>query len=158
MHIHVRRIIHQFAKGTERADDGCRDDSSSKFCSPRQRGCWSRRLLFQESFSFFCFCKNTDFLGFVCLGLQNEKFSYAELFSLSFWERGVSPFAYWLGLTLKYFLKTSRKYFPSQKPSSFCYFSHGIFPSFQQLGSMFQTDIPYEISEVPGSVSAFSLL
>ncbi len=26
MHIHVRRIIHQFAKGTERADDGCRDD------------------------------------------------------------------------------------------------------------------------------------
>ena len=33
-----------------------------------------------------------------------------------FGERGVSPFAYWLGLTLKYFLKTSRKYFPSQKP------------------------------------------
>jgi hypothetical protein len=27
-----------------------------------------------------------------------------------FGERGVSPFAYWLGLTLKYFLKTSRKY------------------------------------------------
>ena len=26
MHIHVRRIIHQFAKGTDRADDGCRDD------------------------------------------------------------------------------------------------------------------------------------
>ena len=26
MYIHVRRIIHQFAKGTERADDGCRDD------------------------------------------------------------------------------------------------------------------------------------
>ena len=33
-----------------------------------------------------------------------------------FGERGVSPFAYWLGLTLKSFLKTSRKYFPSQKP------------------------------------------
>ena len=31
-------------------------------------------------------------------------------------EQGVSPFAYWLGLTLKYFLKTSRKCSPSQKP------------------------------------------
>ena len=47
-----------------------------------------------------------------------------------FGERGVSPFAYWLGLTLKYFLKTSRKYFPSQKPVLSATSVTEYFPSF----------------------------
>lgn len=47
-----------------------------------------------------------------------------------FGERGVSPFAYWLGLTLKYFLDFP-EVFPIAETGSFCYFSHGIFPFFQ---------------------------
>ena len=55
-----------------------------------------------------------------------------------FGERGVSPFAYWLGLTLKYFLKTSRKYFPSQKPVLSATSVTEYFPSFNSSAACFK--------------------
>ena len=74
-----------------------------------------------------------------------KKFSYAELFSLSFWGTGSVSFRILAGADIEIFLKDFPEVFPIAETGSFCYFSHGIFPFFQQLGSMFQTDIPYEI-------------
>lgn len=71
------------------------------------------------------------FLGFVCAGLQNEKFSYAELFSLSFWGAGSVSFRILAGADIEIFLKDFPEVFPIAETGSFCYFSHGIFPFFQ---------------------------
>ncbi|CUN61580.1 Uncharacterised protein [Bacteroides uniformis] len=133
MYIHVRRIIHQFAKGTERADDGCRDDFLQQVLqSQTGEGVGVDDCYFRSHSRFFCFCKNTDyFLGFVCAGLQNEKFSYAELFSLSFWGAGSVSFRILAGADIEIFLKDFPEVFPIAETGSFCYFSHGIFPFFQ---------------------------
>lgn len=72
-------------------------------------------------------------------------------------ERGVSPFAYWLGLTLKYFLKTSRKYFPSQKPVLSATSVIEYFPSYSKLAACFKRIFRTK-SAGAWAVSAFSLL
>lgn len=77
--------------------------------------------------------------------------------SSPFWERGVSPFAYWLGLTLKYFLKTSRKYFPSQKPVLSATSVTEYFPSFNSSAACFKRIFRTK-SAGAWPVSAFSLL
>lgn len=74
-----------------------------------------------------------------------------------FGERGVSPFAYWLGLTLKYFLKTSRKYFPSQKPVLSATSVTDYFPSFNSSAACFKRIFRTK-SAGAWPVSAFSLL
>ena len=130
MHIHVRRIIHQFAKGTEERMMAVGMIPPASSAVPDRRGCWSRRLLFQ-SHSRFCFCKIRIIFRVCLCGGCKMKNSPMQNYSPLLLGAGVSPFAYWLGLTLKYFLKTSQKISHRRNRFFLLLQSRNIFPSFK---------------------------